>query len=150
MVIFKFIFVTLFKWQISRTTFGSVRFSLSSNWAIIGQYLGVGFHTHGTGARRSHDPATHLFTLLLSFTCCRRKLFFNRLIYAKLLIFKWKRSASGPSCSKLTTSLVNVSLKFQMQISEIRQYLLLKTFRKLLQCKSFSHFFQQKYQYIWL
>ena len=27
-----------------------------------------------------------------------------------------------PSCSKLTTSLVNVSLKFQMLISEICQY----------------------------
>ena len=33
---------------------------------------------------------------------------------------------SGPGCSKLTTSLVNVSLKFQTLISEIRQYFLLK------------------------
>ena len=31
-------------------------------------------------------------------------------------------SRPGPSCSKLTTSLVNVSLKFQMLISEIPQY----------------------------
>ena len=29
---------------------------------------------------------------------------------------------SGPGCSKLTTSLVNVSLKFQTLISEISQY----------------------------
>ena len=50
---------------------------------------------------------------------------------------------SGPSCSKLTMSLVNVSLKFQMQISEIRQYFLLKTCEKLLHCKSFSHFFNK-------
>ena len=47
---------------------------------------------------------------------------------------------SGPSCSKLTTSLVNVSLKFQMLISEMCQYFLLKKCVKLLQCKSFSHF----------
>ena len=39
---------------------------------------------------------------------------------------------SGPGCSKLTTSLVNVSLKFQMLISEICQYLLLKKCEKLL------------------
>ena len=29
---------------------------------------------------------------------------------------------SGPSCSKLTTALVNVSLNFQMLISRICQY----------------------------
>ena len=33
---------------------------------------------------------------------------------------------SGPGCSKLTTSLVNVSLKFQTLISEIWKYFLLK------------------------
>ena len=33
---------------------------------------------------------------------------------------------SGPGCSKLTTSLVNVSLKFQTLISELCQYFLLK------------------------
>ena len=32
----------------------------------------------------------------------------------------------GPGCSKLTTSLVNVSLKFQTLISQICQYFLLK------------------------
>ena len=32
----------------------------------------------------------------------------------------------GPSCSKLTRSLVNISFKFQMLISEIRHYFLLK------------------------
>ena len=37
---------------------------------------------------------------------------------------------SGPGCSKLTTSLVNVSLKFQMLISEICQYFLLKKCEK--------------------
>ena len=57
---------------------------------------------------------------------------------------------SGPGCSKLTTSLVNVSLKFQTLISNIRQYFLLKKCEKLLQCKSFSHFFSKKYQCIWL
>ena len=50
---------------------------------------------------------------------------------------------SGPGCSKLTTSLVNVLLKFQMLISNICQYFLLKKCEKLLQCKSFSHFFNK-------
>ena len=55
-----------------------------------------------------------------------------------------KSLTSGPGCSKLTTSLVNISLKFQMLISQICQYFLLKKWEKLLQWKSFSHFFQQK------
>ena len=35
---------------------------------------------------------------------------------------------SGPSCSKLTTLLVNVSLKFQALISQIYQYFLLEKY----------------------
>ena len=58
--------------------------------------------------------------------------------------------SSGPSCSKLRTSLVNISLKFQTYISQICQYILLKQCEKLLQCKSFSHFFNKKFQCIWL
>ena len=58
--------------------------------------------------------------------------------------------SSGPSCSKLMTSLVNVSLKFQTLIFQICQYFLLKKYQKLLHCKSFSHFFNKKYQCIWL
>ena len=58
-------------------------------------------------------------------------------------------SSSGPGCSKLTRSLVNVSLKFQTIISNIRQDFLLKKCEKLLHCKSFSHFFSKKYQCIW-
>ena len=54
---------------------------------------------------------------------------------------------AGPSCSKLTTSLVNVSLIFQKLISQICQYFLLKKCEKLLYYKSFSHFFNKKYQY---
>ena len=52
-----------------------------------------------------------------------------------------QQQQSGPGCSKLTTSLVNDSLKFQTLISQICQYFLLKKCEKLLQCKSFSHFF---------
>ena len=52
---------------------------------------------------------------------------------------------SGPGCSKLTTSLVNVSLKFKMLISEICQYFLLKKYEKLQKLLSFL---QQKYQCI--
>ena len=40
---------------------------------------------------------------------------------------------SGPGCSKLTMSLVNVSLKFQLSKNEICQYFLLKKYEKLLQ-----------------
>ena len=57
---------------------------------------------------------------------------------------------SGSSCLKLTTSLVNVSLNFQKLISQICQYFLLKRkYEKLLQCKSYSHFFNKKFQCIW-
>ena len=55
-----------------------------------------------------------------------------------------------PGCSKLTTSLANETLKFQTLISQICQYFLLKKCEKLLQCKSFSHFVNKKYQCIWL
>ena len=51
----------------------------------------------------------------------------------------------GPGCS-----LVNISLRFQTLISNICQYFLLKKCEKLLHCKSFSHFFNKKYQCIWL
>ena len=46
------------------------------------------------------------------------------------------------SCSKLTTSLVNFSLKFSTLISHICQYFLLKKCEKLLQ--KLLLFFQQK------
>ena len=51
----------------------------------------------------------------------------------------------GPGCSKLMTSLVNETLKFQMLISQICHYFLLKKCEKLLQCKSFSHFFNKNF-----
>ena len=57
---------------------------------------------------------------------------------------------SGPSCSKLTTLLVNILLKFRTLISQIGQHFLLKNCEKLLHCKSFSHFFSKKYQCILL
>ena len=51
----------------------------------------------------------------------------------------------GPVVQKLAMSFVNVSLKFQMVISNICQYFLLKKCEKLLQCKSFSHFFNKNF-----
>ena len=50
---------------------------------------------------------------------------------------------SGPSCSKLTTSLVNVSLKFQTLILQIHCNFLLKKCENPLHCKGFSHFFNK-------
>ena len=53
-------------------------------------------------------------------------------------------NSTGPSCSKLTTSLVNVSLKFQTLILQIHCYFLLKKCENPLHCKGFSHFFNKK------
>ena len=56
----------------------------------------------------------------------------------------YKLKTTGPSCSKLTTSLVNVSLKFQTLILQIHCYFLLKKCENPLHCKGFSHFFNRK------
>ena len=52
-----------------------------------------------------------------------------------------EKYTSGPGCSKLTTSLVNTSLRLHTLISEICHYFLLKKCEKL--CKLLL-FFQQK------
>ena len=43
---------------------------------------------------------------------------------------------SGPGCSKLATSLVNVLLKFQTLIFELQQYFLLKNVRSFCSAKA--------------
>ena len=74
----------------------------------------------------------------------RHKYYFSRIISSCSInfhtIFQYR---TGPSCSKLRMSLVNVSFKFQTLISDLRQYFLLNKCEKLLQCKSFSHFFNK-------
>ena len=60
-------------------------------------------------------------------------------------VLRYQGQITGPSCSKLTTSLVNETLKFQTLISQICQYFLLKNCEKLLQCNSFSHFFNKNF-----
>ena len=62
-------------------------------------------------------------------------------------VLEWAKFAchTGLGFSKLTTSLVNVSLKFQTVISQICQYFLLKKCEKLLQCKGFSHFVNKSF-----
>ena len=52
------------------------------------------------------------------------------------------KTRTGPSCSKLTMSLVNVSLKFRTLILQIHCYFLLKKCEN--PCKGFSHFFNKK------
>ena len=47
-------------------------------------------------------------------------------------------NAPGPGCSKLTTSLVKISLNFQKLISQICQYFL------LIKCEKLFSFFLQK------
>ena len=59
-------------------------------------------------------------------------------LYCKRIVLGIQPLLPGPGCSKLTTLLVNVSLKFQTLISSICQYFLLKKCEKLLS------FFQQK------
>ena len=73
------------------------------------------------------------------------------LIYTFLhLLFCWSTlcQQSGPSCWKLTMSLVNVSLKFTSSDTQICWNFLLKKCEKLSQCKSYSNFFSKKYQNI--
>ena len=55
-----------------------------------------------------------------------------------LRLYTPNKNQSRPRCSKLTTSLVNVSLKFQTLISEICQYFFMK------KCENLLSFFQQK------
>ena len=77
--------------------------------------------------------STHIFQHKLSIL-----LSFQPLHEPKL---KWP----GPSCSKLTTSLAKVLLKFQMLVTEISQYLFLKNVRSF--CSAVQKplsFFQQK------
>ena len=56
--------------------------------------------------------------------------------------------STGPGCSKLTASLVNVSLTFQTLISEIRHYFCRKNVRSFCIAKA-SPFSQQEYECIW-
>ena len=51
---------------------------------------------------------------------------------------------SGPGCSKLMTLLVNLTLKFQMLMSQIWQYFLLKKIREAFAVQKLLSFFQQK------
>ena len=62
-------------------------------------------------------------------------LFGNTTMYRRMIC---KSKTTGPASPKLTTSLVNVSSKFQTLISAICHYLLSKKCQKLLS------FFQQK------
>ena len=56
------------------------------------------------------------------------------------LVLLYRPMKAGPGCSKLTTSLFNVSLKSQTIISQKTPIFFLNGCEKLLQCKSFSHF----------
>ena len=74
-------------------------------------------------------------------------------ITAMLSALQQRLLHSGPSCSNLTMSLVNVSLKFQTLILQIHCYFLLKKCENPLHCKGFvrilctakdSHIFSTK------
>ena len=59
-----------------------------------------------------------------------------RAIPFNITIIQVYAQTSGPGCSKLTVSLVNVSLKFQTLISNICQYFLLKNVRSFCSAKA--------------
>ena len=68
------------------------------------------------------------------------------LLYDHIQMFTGKShkgKTPGPGCSKLTMSLVNISLKFQKLIFKIRIFFLMKKCETLLQCKSSSHCFNK-------
>ena len=117
-------------WVISKPTSSS---SSSSDFWLTCRYRG---HIHNSG-----PPSRQL-------ACCTQALWllwlYNRIHWNFLLSFRSFRSG----CSKLTTWLVNVSLNFQKLISQIGQCFLLKKSETLLHCKSFSQFFNKKFQCI--
>ena len=68
----------------------------------------------------------------------------KRKIILKSSLLPLSCQSTGPGCSKLTTSLVKVSLKFQTLISQICQYFLLKkNVRSFCSAKA-SHVFSTK------
>ena len=63
-----------------------------------------------------------------------------------------KRLDQGPvvqSIVSLTSLLRNQLVKCWFLYNQIHWYFLLKNWEKLLQCKSFKHFFNKKYWHIW-
>ena len=58
-------------------------------------------------------------------------------------VFWCKNNKTGPSCSKLTMSLVNVSLNFDHEIWHICWYFCWKNVSSFCICKSYSHFFSK-------
>ena len=64
-------------------------------------------------------------------------------MYLNIGLCQKRSKRPGPSCSKLTMSLVSDSLKFQMAILQIHCYFLLKNVRILCIAKD-SHIFSTK------
>ena len=59
-------------------------------------------------------------------------------------------NSPGPGCSKLTMSLVNVSLKFVTFLSEIRQYVFVEKMSEVFAVQKLLTVFQHMYQCVWL
>ena len=106
------------------------------------------------GGLAPRPPSSYAYVVRISFLFVRLFTLFRKAStifweIADLLIFVLSCFAlkkPGPGCSKLITSLVNVSLKYETLISQILQHFLSKKMEKLLQCKSFSNFFDKKFQ----
>ena len=77
-------------------------------------------------------PRLGLYGGLLVYNCFSFSAFnslWRFIVYYLSILVCWKKA--GPGYSKLTRSLINVSLQFQTLISNIRQYFLLKKGEKL-------------------
>ena len=59
------------------------------------------------------------------------------------VLLRIRASRSGASYPKLTTSLVNVSLRFKTLTLQIHCYFLLEKCENHLHCKRFSHFYNK-------
>ena len=91
------------------------------------------------GCVEKMEPITKISEIPVSMICRILSFYAEKRVSSFCLFFQ--QTKPGPGCSKLTTSLVNVSLKFQTLISDIRQYFLLKDVRRFCSAKASLIFF---------
>ena len=129
--------------------------SLISLWCLLEQSLGA---THWAQSKDSDQPgqmprmirifagpSCHFVDFVMCWLVYYIRSYITNTAASLGNIGSWQ---TGPSCSKLTMSLVNESLKFTSSDTQICWNFLLKKCEQLLQCKSYSHFFSKKYQNI--
>ena len=100
-----------------------------------------------TGSQSSNTFNSVLFTETYLFPCKKCFPTIQKINQQNYETF----ATPGPGCSKLTTSLVKCFVKISnVNISNMPIFFLSKKCEQLLYCKNFSHFFNKKFQCIWL